>query len=237
MKLPWHRTTAEDGTEKVEVSLPDDVKKQLDAAAKTAEEMPKLRELLEGMTSFQADLKKEKEERERAEAAARAARQRETQGQTQEELEQLMLTDPLAASKKLLEPTQIALMDMRADMLRRETFENAEKFPWYTGEIKTEVDRLIAGQKSVTARCDPGVIENAYYSVVGRMQAKISEGKLKNRFASAEGSRGTATGNTGSGSVDEPLQITDDIKKLAQIFGMKPEEYAKNLKEDGVSYV
>jgi hypothetical protein len=151
------------------------------------------------------------------------------------ELAGLLLTDPEAAYARLAGKTNAAVMMVRADNVRRETFEdNAEKFPYYTGEVKLEINKILAKQ-SLEFRNSPEALENTYYTVVGKMQKEISEGKIKDRFASSTSSRGSGNLN----EVDDRKKITvnDDITKIASQLGMKVDDYVKLLEEDVERYV
>lgn len=237
MPFLWQKNKKEDGTEELGLSKED--QDRLDKAAKAAEELPAIKAKLSGLDkvtefidAFKADKQKEAD-------AAKAKKDAEAQAAGDEEFETLMLTDPKAAVAKALQPTQQALLTLRADNIRREVFENADKFKYYHGDIKTEVDKLIAGQ-SLASRNDPSVIENCYLTVLGRHNDEILEGKIKSRFAGSDGgSRGTDGGNAGDGGREakKPPVITDDIRKLAKMFNTTPEAYAKQLDEEGVGYV
>lgn len=235
----WQRPKEGQGSEnevKVVIS-PEDQKKIDDAVAATAE-LPKIKEQLEGLKGLQAfveDYKKEK-----ADAAAAAMRKKQEEGAValDEEIEQLMLTDPKAAIAKATSGQAAAIMTLRADNIKREVFEDAEKFKYYHGDIKKEVDALLAGQ-TLQARNDPSVVENCYKTVVGSHTDEILEGKLKTRFAGSESaSRGTSTGSAGSSGTGakKELPITDDVRKLAKSFGVTPEDYAEMLDKEGIGY-
>lgn len=233
----WQKKQKEDGTEELALSQED--QERIDKAAKAAEELPAIKEKLSGLdkinefiTAFQAEREEEKQKKQQHQ-------QQTQQTQNEEEFEELMLTDPKRAVSMALQPTQQALLNLRADNIKREVFEDTKKFRYYHGDIKSEVDRLIAGQP-LTARNDPSVVENAYLTVVGRHHDEIMEGKLKDRFAASEGSgRSTSSGSAGDSGTSEKKQvvITDDIRKIAKGLGFKPEDYAKMLDEEGIGYV
>lgn len=237
LKLPWQKKDGEDN--QLEVQLPDETQKKLDQAIAAAAELPKLKEMLEGFKSITAYVDEQKAEREAAAARARAEAQARTSEQTDAELQNLILTDPAQAIKRGTQDQSMAILMLRADQLKRDVFEDADRFPYYAGEVRSEIDKLLAGQ-SIQNRNDPSVIENCYYTVVGRHAEEAREGKLKSRFASASGARGTAHGSAGAGAPTEgsdKLEINDDIRKAARITGMTPEDYAKMLYDQGVGYV
>ena len=232
----WQKKQKEDGTEELALSQED--QERMDRAAKAAEELPGIKEKLSGLDKINEFITAFQSEREEEKRKVTALKNKETQTATDEEFEDLMLTDPKKAVGMALQPTQQALLTLRADNLKREVFEDTKTYRYYHGDIKTEVDKLIAGQPLV-ARNDPSVIENAYLTVVGRHHDEIMEGKLKDRFAASESSgRNTSSGSAGDNGVADKKQvvITDDIRKIAKGLGFKPEEYAKMLDEEGIGY-
>jgi len=210
MKLPWQRKQGADGeTEQLEVNLPKETEEKINAAiSANTENSSRYSELKQSLDSINARFLREDQERERHEAAERSRRQQEENGQGEEEITNLMLTDPVAATKRLIKQTTDiqgqALLTMRADALRRN---------------------------------DRGVIENAYYATLGRHQREIEDGKLKSRFAAAESARGTATGNLKGSEESVVKPLDDDGKKAARLLGFKDDDYAKMLHEEGVGYV
>lgn len=240
MKLPWQKNVGEDGKESIEVSLPDDLKTKLDSAVSKADFDTKLDELRASLSTITTRFQREDETRER-EAAARRAKETQPVGLTKEQLEEMMATDPVGAVQRLIkdqsEGSNNVLLTVRADSLRREVFEDTEKYPFYAGELKQEIDKLIEGQ-TLAARNDRSVIDHAYYSTLGKHHKELSEGKLKSRFASSDTGSRTTTGRTpGDTEADTLRPMTEDDKKAARILGFKEEEYQKLLKEDGVGYV
>lgn len=236
--LPWQKKDKEDGKTEVEIKLDDDTQKKLDSALGLKDEFAKITTMLSGLKDIQAFVEESKTEKEAAAARARAAAAKEHSDATEEELQQLILTDPAAAIRKGTQDQSAAILTLRADQIKRDVFEDTEKFRYYTGDVKSEVDKLLAGQ-NLTLRNDPSVVENCYWTVLGRHSEEIREGKLKNRFAGALGSRGTSSGDAGAGKHDEKehLEINDDIRHAARIAGMSPEDYAKMCYDQGVGYV
>lgn len=230
MKLPWAKKDNEEGT----IEFPDELKKKIDDSAAATAELPRIKELLEGMNSFVADAKKEREEAARVAAAKRT---QEHQESVDDEIESLILTNPKEAIKKATDPLAQLLLQTRADGIKRELFEDQDKFKYYTGDIKREVDALIAGQQ-LSFKIDPASLENAYHAVVGKHFDEIQEGKLKTRFASSTGGN-TSNGNAGDTAVKDYTQspIAEDIKKAAKQFGIDPKEYAKMLDTEGIGYI
>lgn len=240
--LSWMKKQKEDGSESLEVSLPDEQKKAIDDALKAGAANSKaLESVLENLNKINARFASEEDERKKRETEAARRKAAEDAGKGEEELNELFLTDPAAATKKLLEATlggrDTALMTLRADNLKREIFEDGEKFPYYSGDIKSEIDKLLEGQ-TLAHRNDRGVIENAYYSVLGRHTKEMQEGKLKSRFASPEATRGTGSGNTDGGSGHTgPRRMNDDERRVAAMLGFKEEDYGKMLDDAGIGMV
>jgi hypothetical protein len=228
-KLPWQK---QDGTsEEVEASLSKEDQERLDKAIAASAELPEIKNRLAGLDSVNAYIEEQKQEKAAKLRQQQQQQQTEHAQSTDDEVAALMLTDPAAAVRKASEASNVAILTLRADALKRDTFEDVEKYQYYTGEVKSEVDKLLAGQ-TIAARNDIGVIENCYYTVVGRLQEANRDKKLKSRFASSGGALGDG-GHAGGSSGNEP-EITDDIRRVAKSLGFDAKEYAEMLQKDGV---
>jgi hypothetical protein len=245
--LGWMRK--KDGAEnEIEVSLSEEDKKRMDAASKVADELPEIKKRLDKMDSISSFIDEFKADREKEKTKKQQDQNNKTKEEQDQELEELFLTDPKRASEitiqRSLQGTNNTLLQLRADSIKREVFEDANKFKFYHGDIKTEVDKLIAGQ-TIAARNDPSVVENCYLTVIGRHNDEILEGKIKSRFAAGEsGSRGTASGSAGdSGAAADDaraiagMQNDPEVIRAAKQVGIPVADYAKMLHEDGVEYV
>lgn len=240
MKLPWQRRANAQGEEQGgEIEFPDELKTRLENAVDKSTFDTKMDELRASLGTITARFQREDEERIRA--AEQKRREAATpQAMTKEQLEELMATDPVGAVQRLIkdqsEGSNNVLLAVRADNLRREVFEDTEKYPFYTGDLKSEIDKLIEGQ-TLAARNDRSVIEHAYYSTLGKHHKELSEGKLKSRFASSDIGARTSTGTVTPPSETDTLRpMTDEDKKAAKILGFSEQDYQKLLKEDGVGY-
>lgn len=237
--LPWMKD--KDDETKLEIHLPDADQKKIDAAAAAASELPKIKEMLEGLTKIQADrTAAEKAAADKAAADAARKTQIESQGTLEEQVEALMLEGRTKDAIALATQGQSqAIMAIRADQVRNELFSgNSDKYKYYHGDIKKEVDSLLEKQ-SLSFRTDPANVENCYLTVIGKHHDEILEGKIKSRFAGSDsGSRGTSTGSAGdTGSGDRGNRvIPDEVKQAARHFGMKPEDYADLLDKEGIGY-
>jgi hypothetical protein len=238
-RFPWQRD--EEPVVTKDPALSEELMIQIKTGAEGAAKIPKLEEMLIGLTSIvQAD--KADRDREKAEAAAERARVAGTSRdeQTNAEIEELILTNPREAIRRATEGQTLAIKAVHADNVRREVFEDQDKFKYYSGEIKREVDALLAGQ-AVDFRLSPQNIENCYHTVLGKHTDEIAEGKLKSRFAGVEnGGRGTSTGSAGdSGSGGREKTALDaetsaDVRKAAKQCGLKYEDYVELLEKEGV---
>lgn len=241
MKLPWMKN--DEG--KQELELPDELVSQIKKGADSADKVSTIETKLSELTTlFSNDLKDRKKREDDAAAASAAAVARknhtERQEQIDSEIEELMLTNPKEAIRKATESQSVAIMTLNANNIRREVFEDSEKFKYYYGDIKSEVDKLIAGQ-TLAARNDPSVVENCYKTVLGNHVDELVEGKLKSRFASSEnGGRGTSSGSagsTGTGGNEKKTRDADfesDLRRAAKQVGIKYEDYVEMLEKDGV---
>lgn len=229
-------TTGEDKFE-----LPDEIVKQLKDGAEANTRVSKMESMLEELKNIQVEDKKARD-KEKTDAAAAAARKAaaDKQPEIDAEIEELMLTNPKEAIRRATEGQSVAIMNLRADNIKRDVFEDAQKFKYYAGDIKREVDALISGQ-TLAARNDPSVVENCYHTVMGKHTDEIAEGKIKNRFAGSESSgRGTSGGNAGdSGASGKDKKTYDpeylkDIERAAKQVGIQTKDYIEMLEKDGV---
>lgn len=195
---------------------------------------------LESLTAFADEYKKDKAEAAAKEAEAakkKAAKTPEQQAEEAEAIAAALIDDPVGTVDKLTKGTQAAIMELRADNIRKEVFEDQNEFNYYTGDIKAEVDAILAKQ-TVQFRCQPDSVKNVYYTVIGRRSKEIAEGKAKSRFAQASP---TVGGKTDTEKNEVKIDITPDIIKAARNSGVKPEEYVKllenEIKEGNISYV
>jgi len=239
MKLPWQKVEDDKGKETINVELPEEYKKKLDSSV-TKEEFTTFTDSIRtSMQSITDRFTREDQDRENARRAAEQKRVAESQP-NDEQLNELMATNPIEAVRQMMkgpnDAQASAILQVRADSLRRETFEDQEKYPYYTGEMKGEIDKLLEAQ-TLTARNDRSVIEHAYHSTVGRHSKELLDGKLKSRFAGAEGTRGTSGGNLSGGSATAPRVVSADEKKAAELLGFDPTEYVKMIDDAGIGSV
>lgn len=232
----WQRAKKEESVE------PEAPKELIETRAKVEALDSRMTEMLNGLSSISNSIAADKAEKEaektaRAEAARR--KQLEDSKLSPEDLAANMFADPEGTVKKLTDPLAVELMEMRANNVRREVFEDTEKYEYYTGDFKAEVDKLLAVQP-LSFRNNPASVENVYYNVLGRKQKEITEGRLKSRFASSTGA--TSSSGKVAGTEDTfTIEVDDQIRKAAKLVGMKPEEYAAlvatEAQEGNIAYV
>lgn len=184
---------------------------------------------LDSLTAFATDYKKDKEEKERKDAAAIEAAKRKKEGEnapSKEDLAALILEDPSKVIDYVTKTQQEAILTVKASQVKQEVFgEKPEDFPYYTGEIKTEVDSLISKQ-TLAFQNDPVAVANTYHTIVGRKMKEISEGKIKSRFASSSGSTG-GSGKSSEQTDEVKFEITPELTKAARLSGLPIDEYMK----------
>jgi len=237
-RFPWQKAEAQEG--QAEFTFPDELAKQIKDGAEAAGKVSKLEEAINSMKDIMVADKTERETARRAaEEVARRVKTQETSEQTEEQIAELILTDPAAAIRLATQGQTQAIKAVHADAVRREVFEDQDKFKYYTGDVKTQVDALLA-QQSVDFRLNPVNIANTYYTVIGQHNDKIVEGKLKTRFAGGTGGGGNSGGSTGGsgGGGDKKFEITGEYKKeierAARQSSIPYDEYVKMLDAEGV---
>ena len=243
----WQKKVKADGVGE-EFTLPDELQKQIKAGADAAAALPRITEMLEGLTKIQQDAETaRKKEKDDAAAASLRKQTEEVSGTLDEQIEALALGGKTGDAIRLAnQPLLTELLLLRFNQAKNEVFADEKEFEYYHGDIKKEVDKIIEGQ-SLSFKSDPKFarenIKNCYDTVVGRHHKEIMDGKIKTRFAGADsGSRGTSSGAAGSGANDEAedrrrgLASDPNVVRAAKLLGFKPDEYAKMLDEEGVGY-
>lgn len=222
---------------------PKEVKEQLDKVGTLEKGFNDFKSKAEGQLDDVSNYIKEQRAKE-AKAAKDAAdkNKKETQTATDEELNDVFVTDPANATRKIvndtlnehLKPLVESTVNNSARMVIKDIFENrADEFEYYTDPtIKKEVESLVASM-ALANRTNPDAIINAYYVAKGRHEKDIKEGKIKSSLSAAS-SAGSGTGKTNTSS-EETVTLTDAQKKAAKVFGMSEQDYAKGVKE--TSYV
>jgi len=242
-RFPWQKAESTEGKE--EFTLPDALQNQIKAGADAAAQLPKITEMLAGLNSLVQEQVTSQKKRE--ETVIRQQQQQsnvETAQELEERIEALMLEGKTREAISLATQGQTqAIKAIHAEQIRKELFDSdPDKFQYYSGDIKREVDALIANQ-AVDFRTNSANIENCYHTVLGKHTKEIVEGKLKTRFASSSGGS-TATGaagNTGAADGKESriagIAADPEVIRAARQCGIPVAEYARMLEEDGVAYV
>lgn len=220
----WFQKDEEEGKKEEKKELPPELEERF---SKLAEGTSKIEERLKGLdslTAFVEDYKKDKEEeRKKKETPPKK------DDSSDEDLAALLLSDPKKAVGEMTAGLSTAILQTRADNIRRQVFEdNASEYEYYTGDIKKKVDALI-GEQSLKFQNDPAAVANAYHTVVGKMFKEIQEGKIKSRFATPSGS-GTIS-DKGKKNEDMEIEITPDMIKAARNSGMEIEDFRKLVKK------
>jgi hypothetical protein len=230
-KWPWEENKKED--EKVD--LPKELQDRFDSVKTdvTTEVTKKIDERFASMTpviDFVTQYKKDQEEARtaREEAARRKAEQ--DSSKTDEDLAAELLTNPRAVLSEINKPQTQLMLQLRADNIKREVFQDrAQDFPYYDGDVKKEVDQLLAKQ-SLQFQNDASSIENVYHTVVGKKMKEINEGKIKSRFAAS-----SSTSSSGPRSDDaekKSIKVTPEIERAAKLTGLTTKDYVEMLEKD-----
>ena len=167
------------------------------------------------------------QEQDAAKAAARAEKAKEMAKTASATLEDKWIENPQEAFNEASAPLKASIINAHSMNIRREIFDDAQEFEYYTGDFKKEVDNLIDTSLPATSKADPASIKNCYYLVLGRKQKEIREGKLKSKFAST--STSSAKGSEGPEGAKKEIQLTDEQKRAADKLGVPHDKYAANL--------
>lgn len=223
----WMRKD-EDKEEKNE--LPKELKDEIANSVKAStdpinEKLKSLDSLVAFAADYQKDKKEAKDKEEEAERI-RIANKNKKEEESDEDLAARLLSDPKSVLNEANRPVINLALSIKADNVKREVFEDRkEEFPYYEGDVRKEIDGILSKQ-TLAFRNDPLSVENVYYTVVGKKQKEISEGKIKSRFASVSSS-------TNSSKTDEnfSIEITPEITRAARLSGMDIGDYTKLLEK------
>jgi hypothetical protein len=231
MAFPWQIKKGDDEhheQKKPETQLPEDVMNKINKVESLDTKVTEIGKKLEGLDTLVTFVNAQKEAAEAA-AAEEAKKKNTPPEESDEDIAQQFAADPASAVKKITQPQTELLLQIQADNLRDKMLsEDSEKYPRYTGKIKQEVDALLESQP-LSIRTNRAAIENAYFSVVGRHEAEITNGTLKSRFAKPDGvsQNKKEPENPEEFRKTVNIEITPDIIKAAKLTGMKPEEYVE----------
>ncbi len=211
------------------VELPKELKESIENSIKTT--MSPIEEKLKGLDSLVAFAQEYKTDKEKAikdaadaKAAAEAKKVKEDKPSS-EDLAAALLQDPEGTFRDLSKHQVEFMLSMRADQIKDQVFrDRAEEFPYYSGEVKTEVDKILSEQ-TLKFKTDPNAVANVYYTVVGKKQKDINDGKIKSRFASASGSSTNGTVKSEDGEIK--LEMSAEMKRAAKLTGMSEEDFLK----------
>jgi hypothetical protein len=183
---------------------------------------------LKGLDSIVEYVNESKDRRDKEDQARKDAIERKRQKEIDDDTP-VLEDDANRAVDAKINPIILENRRLSASNKVREMIDD-NQLEFYTGDVKQHMNRLI--EDSIKAGTVPTeqFLKNCYYVAVGENQEKITTGKIKSRF-SAISANNSGTGAT-SEKQDDTIELSDQQKKMAAIFGMKPEDYAKGLKKE-----
>lgn len=214
---------------------------ELKAFKDNVAEVPKIKERLsvlddvkktsDRMNSFLDEQEAAKRKRQADELAKKA---QDDNKKTEDELDELALTDPRKAAELIADaktkPIQEALINTQSVIVRKQIFDdNPGKYEYYTNdnpEFKAVVDKYI-NELPINARTNASAIENCYAVAAFQKSQEIKEGKLKSRFAAIS----TNSNGSKSTSDKDTVTLSDAQKRAAEKLGIKEEDYAKEARD------
>ena len=219
-----------------DVKLPKAIQDQLDEAKGLKTQVDEMSTKLSAIDGISATLN-EMREAMKPKPPAPKAKTAEQEQEENEEISALLLTDPQAAYAKLASRTNAGVMQLAAQNAKREVFSDAANdYPYYAGTLKSEIDSIL-GQQPLHMQSNVDLIKNTYHTVLGRHMSEITEGKIKDRFASASSggrSSGTKDGEDDSRKI---TVVTPDIEKAARHTGHSTKDYLELLNQDAEAYL
>jgi hypothetical protein len=192
-----------------------------------------LKESLSGLTDIADYVKEQRKAQQVAQQRQQQANSQVAATSTKDALNAVFYDDPAQAIELAQRPMLDRFKRTEAKLAMAEMFQDGDRFPYYHGTIKKEVDAMAALQPVVFFD-HPDNIENLYNAVIGKRAAEIAEGKLAKRSSLAQGSGGSNGNSSSVNNGKEPkaaVQLTDDVKKAAKAFGYGEQEYAEMIAE------
>lgn len=225
IKIPWLTPETENKNEDQEIELkPKDVKDKLDKIDGMETEVKKISKLEEGQTEILGYFRQAKADREAARQRAEEAEQVKRQ-KAEDDNAPSFEDDPVAAVNRQLDPILKQNYLLSAKQNIRDMVES-NQLEFYTGDIKSEVDKLIEAQAMRGNPVSTEYIENAYYIAKGKKEKDIADGKIKSRFSAASGAS-SGTGGLESNPDKSKQALSEDEKRYAAALGIKDEDYNK----------
>jgi phage I-like protein len=111
---------------------------------------------------------------------------------------------------------------------RRSVFEDIENYPYYTGDIKRQVDDIL-DKEPLQNQNNPQIVKNAYKVVLADNIEKLQKNELKSRLSSASGSSVSTT--SGPADPNALPELTAEEKQYAIKMGVSEQDWAKQKKE------
>ncbi len=170
----------------------------------------------------------QKAERDRKAAAEEAAR-RQQQRTDNEVNPEDWITDPMNATRKLMEPLQQTNATLAAIIVRDKTLGKMEHYS-DNPAFAAKVDALIAAQP-LQNQSNAQVIMNAYKSVHYDMREELAEDKKKREAAGASFSNNGTGGHSGNRADESAETLSDEEKVYARKFGISEADWIKQKRE------
>ena len=231
MPFPWERDKSResdggDGLKKLE-ELTTKFASVEGAVTETKTELESIKGQLSKLDDVSTFINEQRQAKARAEQEAQRRQRQENLEDEDATLASNLLADPRATINAVTKEQRDSILAIRSRQVRQEVFsdpDNLEKFKYYSGDIRKEVDALIDAQ-NLSFQTNAQSVENCYYTVLGRHSHEIAEGKIKSRFASSGGGSSSTGNTTTSTSTPELPRLTEDMKRAAKLLDFTPEEY------------
>jgi hypothetical protein len=170
----------------------------------------------------------QKAERERKAAAEESARRQQTRTDNEVNPED-WITDPMNATRKMMEPLQQTNATLAAIIVRDKTLGKMEHYG-DNPAFAAKVDALISAQP-LQNQSNAQVILNAYKSVHYDMREELAEDRKKREAAGASFSNNGTGGHSGSKGEESTETLSAEEKVYAQKFGISDADWIKQKRE------
>lgn len=177
------------------------------------------------MLEFFQQQKEEREEAARKVAEAARKQQKDDNAIQPED----WITDPMNATRKMMEPLQQTNATLAAIIVRDKTLGKMEHYG-DNPAFAAKVDALIAAQPLVN-QSNAQVIMNAYKSVHYDMRAELEEDRKKKEASGATFSNNGTGGHSGKSGESNPDVLSPEEKAYAAKLGISDADWIKSKRE------
>lgn len=225
MAMGWLRSKEDDPDNNQGEFKPETLKADIDKSLE--EKLNKFKADNEATLSPIMEMARQWQESRAAEQRTAEASRRQERQDDLEVTDDMYITNPREAIDRATKPYREQTQALAAITMRRELLGSK---PYYTGELKNKIDSLIEAQP-LAMRANQGVLDNCYYTIIGRHQEEINEGKYKRQVSAA--TFNSNSGTTDDQSLPENRKFNQEEARIMKVFGLDAKDVIRGEQELG----